>query len=167
MAAAPFGKPASVVLVAGLIGVAHCAAPGAGLAQQARDAATLDEVQAEFSEAFAAIGDFTAGQRDAALAEMEVTLRRLDERIDETEARVREDWSEMSEARRERTAAALSALRERRNRLSEAYGALSQGTTTAWGDLVTGIEDGWADLERAWDKAADAARAKTETETGE
>ena len=72
----------------------------------------------------------------------------------------------MSQATRDRTAAALRALRERRNRLSASYGALSQGAATAWGDLMAGIQDGWADLETAWDEAATAMNADTETQTG-
>lgn len=95
---------------------------------------------------------------------MDATLQRLDERIDQTEARVRDEWADMSEATQEQTAAALSALRERRNRLSEAYGALSQGGGTAWNDLMTGIQDGWADLEQAWDDAIAAMDPETEKE---
>jgi len=155
----------SLVLMTGLLGVMLILVPRTGLAQQSDDQTTLDEVQAEFSDAFAAIGDFTADQRDAALAEMETTLQRLDERIDETEARVREEWANMSEATQEQTSAALTDLREQRNRLSQAYGALSQGASTGWDDLVVGIQDGWADLERAWDDA-DAAMSD-DTKNGE
>jgi chromosome segregation ATPase len=156
-------KRMSVVLTVGLIGAALIAVPGTGLTQQSQEPTTLDEVQAEFSDAFAAIGDFTADQRDAALAEMETTLQRLDERIDETEARVREEWAAMSEATREQTSAALSAMREQRNRLSESYGALSQGASTAWDDLMDGVQAGWADLETAWDDATAAMSDNTET----
>ncbi len=151
------------VLAAGLLGFAVITVPATGLAQQTGEETTLDDVQGEFSEAFAAIGGFTADQRDAALAEMDATLQRLDDQIDETEARVREEWADMSEATRERTSAALSAMRERRNRLSESYGALSQGTATAWGDLMAGVRSGWADLETAWDDAAAAMSDRTET----
>ena len=153
----------SVALAVGLLVVGLGAVPGTGLAQQSQETPNLDEVQAEFSEAFAAIGDYTADQRDAALAEMEETLQRLDERIDETEARVREEWSEMSAATQERTTAALSSLREQRNRLRDSYDALSQGAATAWDDLLAGVQDGWADLERAWDNAAETISADTDT----
>jgi TolA-binding protein len=158
-------KRMSAVVMAGLLGVALVAAPGTSPAQQSEDETTLDEVQAEFSAAFASMGEFTADQRDAALAEMEETLRRLDERIDETEARVREEWADMSQAARERTSAALSDLRRQRNRLSEAYGALSQGASSAWDNVVAGVQDGWTDLERAWDDTA--ASMSDDSENGE
>jgi len=156
-------KRMSLVVMAGLLGVALVAAPGTGLAQQSGEPTTLDEVQAEFSEAFAVIGDFTTDQSDEALAQMEATLQRLDQQIEQTEARVRDDWAQMSEAAREQTSAALTALREQRNRLSESYGALSQGSETAWDDLMAGIQSGWSDLEQAWDDAAAAMRPETET----
>ncbi len=150
-------------LTAGLLVVAVIVTPRAGLAQQSQDPTTLDQVQAEFSDAFDAIGDFTIDQRDAALAEMETTLERLDARTDETEARVREEWADMSQATREQTSAALTDLREQRNRLSESYGALSQGAATAWDDLMDGVQAGWADLETAWDDATTAISENTET----
>lgn len=136
---------------------------GPGLAQDPQDHKTLDAVQAELSDAFAAIGTYSAAQRDAALSQMQKTLAALDDRIDETEARIRDEWAEMSEATQDRTAAALRALRDRRNRLSETYGALSQGAATAWGDLMAGLSTGWSDLEAAWDEAASALSDTTET----
>jgi septal ring factor EnvC (AmiA/AmiB activator) len=141
-------------LAAGLLGLALIAGPGH--AQDATEPTTLDEVQAEFSEAFASIGEFTAEQRDAALAALDETLASLDERIEETEARVRENWSEMSDATQQRTAAALRELREERNQLSESYGALAQGTATAWDDLMAGVRAGWAEVGTAWTEAMTA-----------
>ena len=150
-------------LAAGLLGVALIAAPG--LAQEEPEPTSLDEVQADFSEAFASIGEFTADQRDAALAALEETLARLDTRIEETEARVREDWSEMSAATQERTAAALQELRQERNQLSESYGALAQGAETAWDDLMAGVRAGWAEVGTAWNEAVTAMT--DESDTGE
>ena len=123
------------------------------MAQQSGDAASLDDVQAEFAEAFDAIGQYTAQERDAALAALDETLGRIDDQIDQLEQRVRDQWAEMSQAARERTSNALRELRTQRNRLSEAYGALGQGAGDAWGDLVTGVRAGWTELELAWDEA--------------
>lgn len=151
------------VLLSGCLGVVMLAFPNAVWAQS--DSVTnLDEVQAEFAEAFEAIGDYSAAQRDEAVAELEATLTRVDDRIEALEGRVRNEWSQMSEATREQTAAALRNLRDRRNQLSEALGALSQGAGAAWDDLVQGIRNGWNDLEAAWDEAAAAG---TEPEKGD
>lgn len=132
--------------------------------QQSDAGTTLDNVQAEFSEAFATIGAYTAQERDEALTELDATLQRLDEQIEETEVAVRDEWSEMSQATREQTAAAMRTLHERRNQLSEATGALSQGMGTAWDDLMAGVRNGWNDLELAWDDAAAAVGPDSEKE---
>lgn len=131
--------------------------------QQTDAATTFEDVQAEFSEAFAIIGAYTAQERDEALAALDATLQRLDAQIEETEDAVRDEWSEMSQATREQTAAAMRTLRERRNRLSEAAGALSQGMGTAWDDLMAGVRNGWTDLDRAWDDAEAAIGPESET----
>ena len=146
-----------------LVSVAVLAIPVAARAQDSGEAASLNEVQAEFAQAFEAVGDYTAAERDEALETIDATLDRLDRRIARLEDRVREDWSEMSGAARDNASAALDDLRQRRNRLSQAYGALSQGAGTAWDDLVAGVQSGWADVERAWDEAA-AALWPDETE---
>lgn len=146
------GRAVALVLLI-VLGIAVSAA-----AQDTGEAASLDEVQAEFSEAFEAAGDYTAAERDEALEALDATLERLDQRIARLEDRVRDDWSNMSEAARDTTSAALADLRQRRNRLSQAYGALSQGAGTAWDDLVAGVQNGWKDVERAWDEAATALR---------
>ena len=130
--------------------------------QQSDAGATFDDVQAEFAEAFATIGDYTVEERDEALAALNETLQQLDAQIEDTEDAVRDEWSEMSQASREQAAAAMRALRERRNELSEAAGALSQGMGTAWDDLMVGVRTGWTDLERAWDDAAAAVGPDSE-----
>ncbi|MCR9112056.1 MAG: hypothetical protein NXH84_02215 [Rhodobacteraceae bacterium] len=134
-------------------------------AQQSDETTTFEDVQKEFSETFDTISEYTAQEREDALAAIDETLQRLDGRIEETEAAIRDQWSEMSQATREQTAATLKTLRERRNRLSEAVGALSQGAGNAWGDLMAGVRNGWNDLERAWGDAA--STVDTETETGD
>ncbi|WP_439156307.1 hypothetical protein [Yoonia sp.] len=136
---------------------------GPAHSQQSDTGATLEEVQAEFSEAFEAIGQFSARERDEALAALDDTLQQVDERIEETEQAVRDNWSEMSQATREQTAETMRTLRERRNQLSKAIGALSQGAGTAWGDLMEGVRSGWNDLELAWDDATAALTPETES----
>jgi len=131
--------------------------------EQSDDPTRLDDVQAEFGEAFETIGSYSAEQRDQALEATRSTLERMDDRIDELEDGIRHRWADMSEATREQTAKALSALRDRRNRLSEAFGALSQGSGSAWNDLMAGIRSGWDDLESAWNDAVAAMGPEPET----
>lgn len=152
-------------MLAVLLGATLLVSTTSAWSQQSDASTSLDDVQAEFADAFAAIGAYSAEQRDEALDAMEMTLARIDEQIDDLEQRIRDEWADMSEATREQTTGALSALRERRNRLSEAFGALSQGSGSAWDDLMAGVRDGWADLETAWDDAA--AAVAPDPDTGE
>lgn len=135
-------------------------------AQQNSDTVTFEEVQKEISETFEVIGKYTEQQRQEALDAFKASLERIDGRIDELEQRVRDNWSGMSEAARDQTAEALRELRVRRNRLSEAYGALQQGAGDAWSELQQGASRSWSELEKAWDEAEDAASAgKAEPES--
>lgn len=143
-------------LLAACLGAALLLLPTALWPDTPRDQTDLDEVQAEFGEAFETIGTYSADQRDKALAATRKTLSNIDDRIDDFEDRIRDRWADMSEATRERSADALRVLRDRRNRMSEAFGALSQGSGSAWHDLMAGIRSGWDDLENAWDNAAAA-----------
>lgn len=141
------------------------AVSGPAQSQQSDNGTTVEEVQAEFSEAFESIGQYSAEQRDEAMAALNDTLEQVDAQIEETEQAVRNNWSEMSQATREQTAETMRTLRERRNQLSQAIGALSQGAGTAWDDLMQGVRNGWNDLQLAWDDATEAA--SQESETGE
>lgn len=139
------------------------AVSGPAQSQQSDDSTTFEDVQAEFSEAFESIGQYSAQQRDEAMAALDDTLEQVDARIEETEEAVRNNWSEMSQAAREQTAETMRNLRERRNQLSEATGALSQGAGTAWDDLMEGVRNSWNDLQLAWDDATEAASPESET----
>jgi hypothetical protein len=140
--------------LAAVVGLAVLLLPCLGSAQKTEGAASLDEVQAELSEAFDAIGRYSAQERDEAIAALDRTLVRIDAEIERVERRVRNEWSEMSQAARADAAGALRTLRSQRNRLSEARGALAHGVGAAWDDLVDGVRNGWTALESAWDQAA-------------
>ena len=149
----------NVRTAAATVALVMCALTSPAMAQQNGDAVTFEDVQKEISKTFEVIGKYTEQQRQDALDAFKASLERIDARIDELEQRVRDNWSSMSQAARDRTAEALRELRVRRNRLSEAYGALQQGTGDAWGQLRQGATRSWSELEKAWDEAEDAASA--------
>lgn len=120
---------------------------------------TPDEVQAEISEAFAKISDYTVEQRDEALEATRANMKRIDAEFEMLENRARENWADTSQAARDRMSKALQTLRERRNRLSEMYGAMSQGTGSVWDELVSGVGRAWEELEPAWDDAVSEANS--------
>ena len=129
---------------------------------ESKDRITVDDVQAELSEAYTAIGKFTLQERDDALSAVDDTLIRIDGEIDLLEQRARQNWADMSQAARNRTTAVMLRLRIRRNRLGEMYGALRFGADAAWNDLTIGLTRAWQDLEAAWDDAVDDANTNSE-----
>jgi len=129
---------------------------------ESKDRITVDDVQAELSEAYTAIGKFTLQERDDALSAVDDTLIRIDGEIDLLEQRARQNWADMSQAARNRTTAVMLRLRIRRNRLGEMYGALRFRADAAWNDLTIGLTRAWQDLEAAWDDAVDDANTNSE-----
>ena len=133
---------------------------GHGMAwAQSGEPITIDDVQAELSDAYDAIGRYSVQERDEALEAAGASLKRIDSEIKVLENRARENWAKMSEAARERTSEALDELRSRRNRLGEMYGAMTHGADAAWDDLVLGFTNAWDDLSAAWTDAVDDANS--------
>jgi chromosome segregation ATPase len=118
---------------------------------------TADEIRAEIGQAMETVAEYTAQERDAALAEARDALARLDAAIAEREAALRDTWAEMSTAAQEAAETRLRDLRQARNRLGERYGALQAGADDAWTALQSGFAEAWTSLAVAW-QAVDEER---------
>jgi len=140
--------------------------PGPLSAQQTGDTTmenrvTVEQIQSELSDAFAAIGAYTMQERDEALDLARTSLGRVDHEIDVLEQQVRENWHAMTQDAQEETSQAMRTLRERRNRIGELYGAMTNGTEAAWGEMKHGFAKAWEALKSAWSDAAENARARS------
>lgn len=122
---------------------------------------TVEKIQSELSDAFAAISEYSVQERDDALDLARRLLGRVDQEIDLLEQRVRENWHEMAQDVQEDTAQAMRTLRERRNRIGEIYGAMTNGTEAAWGEMKYGIANAWESLKSAWSEVAEHARSSS------
>jgi len=130
-------------------------------AGEGSDATTTPEtVRTEVAEAMQAIAEYSAQQRDQALARAQQALHRIDAEIERREQRLRENWAQMSEAAREKARTSLRELREARNALGERYGALQSGAAGAWDELKAGFSDAWQELSRAWSGADERGQTK-------
>jgi DNA repair exonuclease SbcCD ATPase subunit len=137
--------------------VALACAGTAAAAQDDDPFTTPEEVRTEISEAMDAIADYSAQERDAALAEAREALDRIDAEIERREQALRENWADMSESARDAARESLRDLREARNRLGERYGALQAGASGAWTELREGFTDAWDAFSGAWDTADEDA----------
>ncbi|WP_296643389.1 hypothetical protein [Roseinatronobacter sp.] len=125
--------------------------------QQTQEAVTAEDIQAEFDEAFEMIGAYSEEQRDEAVSAMRDTLSEIDAEIAQLEQQARENWADMSEATQEQTQETLESLRDRRNELSEAFGAMQEGSVSAWDELQNGVANAWSEVKGAWNAAFDAS----------
>jgi DNA repair exonuclease SbcCD ATPase subunit len=141
----------AIATMRGLLAASLLACLAAGVAAQDGEAfTTAEEVRAEIGEAMEAVTEYSAQERDQALAEAREALDRLDAVIERREQALRENWDEMSEEARETARAQMETLRDARNRLGERYGALQAGASSAWGELKEGFADAWGAFSDAW-----------------
>lgn len=120
------------------------------MAQDKASEITTNEVRTEISQAMDAIANYTAQERDQALAEAREAMDRLDAEIEKREHELQENWAQMSEDARKSARSNLQDLREARNNLGERYGALESGTSDAWDELQGGFVDAWEAFSKVW-----------------
>lgn len=119
-------------------------------AQDTGASTTTDDLRAEISDAMDAVADYSAQERDQALAEAREALTRLDAEIERREQALRESAWDLSETARETARARLEDLRIARDRLGERYDALEAGADDAWDELKTGFTNAWGAVSDAW-----------------
>ena len=83
--------------------------------QSAAAGADLDQVKREWAETVDALQQYSAAQRDAAVNRAEQTLDAMDRRIEELEARTRQQWGKLTQSAREARETTLQRLRMQRN----------------------------------------------------
>ena len=112
-----------------------------------------EEVEEEVAEAMRAIRSFSAEQKDDAVAQAKQALKKLDAQIDRMEQQMRDGWSDLDRAARQKSRAALQRLREQRNELAEWYGGMKHGSLDAWERLKEGFLKSYGKLEQAFQEA--------------
>jgi uncharacterized protein YicC (UPF0701 family) len=122
-------------------------------AQKAQDDnATSKDVKKETMEAIETIKSYSVNQRDKALKEGKDLLDDMDARIDHMQSFVEKKWDKMSQVSREKLNESLTALRKKRNELSEWYGGLKHSSANAWDHVKDGFAEGYESLADAFDK---------------
>ncbi|MBD3676847.1 MAG: hypothetical protein HUJ27_00405 [Rhodobacteraceae bacterium] len=123
------------------------------VAQDQAELTTAKDVRIEIAEAMEAVGEYSAKQRDEAIAAAEDALARVDAEIERREEALRENWADMSETARETARVRLQDLRAARNELGESYGALQNATSSGWDELTDGFSRAWDAFYDAWTEA--------------
>jgi hypothetical protein len=95
---------------------------------------TVTEVKQEVWQAFKAIENYSAVQKEEAIKKTRTALDDLDAQIDKMENRSAAKWRSMSEATRKKEQAALRELKRERIKVAEWYGSMKNSSAEAWED---------------------------------
>lgn len=141
-----------------------CPAIGTAADDNGARGTDLEQVKREWAETAAALRDYSATQRDAALARAEQTLAAMDRRIEQLEGRTRQQWDHLTQSARQAREDTLRTLRTQRNQAAEWYGAMKHSSASAWDTVRQGFIDSYARLSesfrKAWDEFGDQAQQR-------
>ena len=148
-------KPQRVKLsVLVFLSIAFLAIPAFSLAgQTAEEGTPTEEVKQEIKEAFEAVKNYTADQRDEAVKKIKVTLEKIDGQIEVMEDHIGKKWDRMDQAARQKAKTTIASLRKQRNELAEWYGGLKYSSAEAWGQVRNGFLKSYEALSKAFGKA--------------
>jgi TolA-binding protein len=119
------------------------------------DKATIAEVKQETTDLLQTIKSYSAAQRDEAVQEIEIAILRVDGRIASLEARIDNQWDEMTQPAREQARARMRTLQQQRIKLAQWYGSLKNSSANAWEDIKSGFSKAYDNVNKAWEKALD------------
>jgi len=144
------------LMLAGLLGAASLVAYG----DEASGAETsMDDVKAQADAFLQTLKEYSAEQKDEAVASSRQALDDLDRRIERLEAWISQHWSEMDQAAREEAQETLREMRRQRIELAEWYGSMKSSSADAWDDMKQGFSEAYGALQRAWEKSVQEYRS--------
>src|SRR6266446_4437618 len=114
---------------------------------------TAKDVSRKADETGRAIKDYTVAQRDEALKQAKAALDDLDTRIRRMERKLDNEWDKMDQSARNKSRAALNALRRERGELAEWYGGLKHGSAESWEQVKAGFVKSYEVLKESFAKA--------------
>ena len=148
----PMAAIAIPALIAAAI-ITICGISLAGQRTEENNEATSKDVKRETMEAIQALKNYSVKQSDDAVKEAKAALEDMDARIERLQNRIERKWDEMDQSSREKVRKAITALRKKRNELSEWYGGLKHSSASAWNHVKEGFVEGYESLSKAFDNA--------------
>jgi len=113
----------------------------------------MADVKKEVGDAAEAIKDYSAEQRDAALAKTKEALDDFDARIERLEMTVRDRWGQMDQTARNKAVAALRDLKRQRERVAKWHGGLQHSSAENWEQVKRGFSSSYEELKASWGRA--------------
>ena len=112
------------------------------------------EVKKEVGEAATAIGEYSAEQKDAAMAKAKNMMDELQGKIDSFKTGAKEKMAAAQEGAAEGRDKTLKALQEKKDNLARWYEKMEQSTPEAWDEVKKGFSEAYTDLSDSFGKAA-------------
>ena len=117
---------------------------------------TAQDVKKDTQKLLSTLQQYTVEQRDQAVDGVEQALKKLDQRIDDLEIQINQNWDDMNQSARRKAEGSLKALRKQRNSLAERYSGFKNSSTRAWEQMKEGFSDSYqtmsGSLQEAWDE---------------
>lgn len=126
------------------------------------DETTVEQLKQDTRELGRSLKDFSVDQKDQAIESINNTLAALDERIDQLESELAENWDDMSELARERSQKSIDSLREQRSTVAQWYDRLKDSSASAWDRMKKGFSDAYGELSESWEEAEEVNEENTE-----
>lgn len=122
--------------------------------------ASFENVKQETTELMTELKTYSAEQRDEAVAAVGSALDTLDRKIDALDARIEEEWDEMSADARETSKESMAKLREQRAEVAEWFENLKSSSDDTWEDVKDEVSNAYEDLSDSFSEAwADTKKA--------
>ncbi|KEA62678.1 hypothetical protein ADIMK_3150 [Marinobacterium lacunae] len=80
----------------------------------------------------------------------------MDQRIDALQAKIDQNFDDMSDAARQEAREDMKTLRKLRNKTAEWYGSMKTSSADAWDQMKKGFSNAYKDLAEAWEKSEKA-----------
>lgn len=109
-----------------------------------------ENVQVQMRETWESIKQFSAEQKDQALAALRQAMAALDEDIDNARANADENWENLSREARQKKEQALDEMGDRREDLDDEYQDLKAASADNWEAAKARFGGAWEKTKDAW-----------------
>ncbi|CCQ89177.1 conserved exported hypothetical protein [Nitrospina gracilis 3/211] len=127
---------------------------------KAKDKTTTEDIGKRFDALTESIKNYSAQEKDEAVAEVESNLDYLDRRIDALQNKADRKMGSMSAEAKKELNEKLKALKRERDEVQKWLGEMKRSSKDAWGDITDGFSDATSRLGKAFDQASDAFSKK-------
>ncbi|CAI2717482.1 hypothetical protein [Nitrospina watsonii] len=126
------------------------------LAATEQDKTTTEDIGKKFDALTESIKNYSAQEKEEAVADVEKNLDYLDQRIDALQHKADRNMKTMSESAKKEMNEKLKTLKRERDEVQRWLGEMKHNSKDAWEDITDGFSDATSRLGKAFGQASDA-----------